>query len=204
MEVNLVNVTRNNLRTRDRLIDSAAQHFAEFGLDGASLRQIALDSEITPAAVYNHFPGGKMELYAAVMTIVADALGDLAIGKIDDPDRPVEVILQSAEQLWRFFERHPDIAKLLAREAIAHEENARDYFESCLESAKAIEVFLITAIEAKKVRPVEPKFFLMWTASVLINFHGKPMLRNFLYRDLPNDVALKHLLEQVDRELRLP
>lgn len=50
------------------MIDAATVTLAERGYEGATFRQIAAGIGMTRGAVHHHFPGGKDELVAAVLT----------------------------------------------------------------------------------------------------------------------------------------
>jgi len=52
--------------TRDRILDVAEALFAEHGLAGTPVRDIARSAGLTPASLYNHFDG-KQALYEAVL-----------------------------------------------------------------------------------------------------------------------------------------
>ncbi len=52
--------------TRDRILDVAEKLFAERGLAGTGVRDIARAADLTAASLYNHFEG-KQDLYDAVI-----------------------------------------------------------------------------------------------------------------------------------------
>lgn len=52
---------------RERLLDAAERLFARKGFAATTLRDVSSALGITHAALYYHFPGGKEELFAAVM-----------------------------------------------------------------------------------------------------------------------------------------
>ena len=52
--------------TRDRILDAAEILFAERGLAGTAVRDIASEVGLNPASLYNHFPS-KLALYEAVL-----------------------------------------------------------------------------------------------------------------------------------------
>lgn len=54
------------LQTRAQLLDAAARVFAERGLDGASVDDVAAAAGFTKGAVYSHF-GSKDELFLAML-----------------------------------------------------------------------------------------------------------------------------------------
>ncbi len=52
---------------RELLLDAADRLFARKGFAAATLRDISAELGVTHAALYYHFPGGKEDLFAAVM-----------------------------------------------------------------------------------------------------------------------------------------
>lgn len=58
--------TRNAAATRDSILQSASERFAEEGYDGASLREIASDAGVDAALISRYF-GSKEELFKAVL-----------------------------------------------------------------------------------------------------------------------------------------
>jgi len=56
---------RNGEMTRDRILDAAERLFSERGFDGVSMRELAIDGQVTLALVNYHF-GSKDGLYRAV------------------------------------------------------------------------------------------------------------------------------------------
>src|ERR1700749_3423025 len=59
---------------RELILDAAKQIFAEEGLEGASLRAIAVRAGYTPAALYFHFES-KEAIYAEVLQASLASLG---------------------------------------------------------------------------------------------------------------------------------
>lgn len=53
-------------RTRQAIMDAAREIILEQGYTAASMRKIAATAGITPAAIYNHFPG-KEALFSAIL-----------------------------------------------------------------------------------------------------------------------------------------
>jgi AcrR family transcriptional regulator len=51
--------------TRDRLLDAAADTFADKGFEATTVADIATSVGVTPAAIYNHFGSKEELLYAA-------------------------------------------------------------------------------------------------------------------------------------------
>jgi AcrR family transcriptional regulator len=83
---------RRRAETRGRLLDAAADLFAERGIDGSSIDAIAEAADRTSGAVYDHF-GGKQGLLFALLqrwlddvAVVIDA--EVATARNLTPKRP--------------------------------------------------------------------------------------------------------------------
>lgn len=81
--------------TRQRLIEAAAQVFADHGFEGASVRDICARAEANVAAINYHF-GGKEELAAEVMRLPLRRL-EASIPTFDDQR------LTLSEALYRMY-----------------------------------------------------------------------------------------------------
>lgn len=53
--------------TRQQILEAAQQLFLERGYNGVSMKDVAEDVEITSAALYYHFPGGKHDLFFSMV-----------------------------------------------------------------------------------------------------------------------------------------
>lgn len=103
--------------TRERILDAAERLFAEKGLAGTAVRDIAAGVGLNAASLYNHF-AGKEELYEAVLerglTPILELLSELVREEPtpDTEERAMDrVVLHLAE--------HPNLAKLIQYEALA-------------------------------------------------------------------------------------
>src|SRR4051794_9124546 len=63
--------------TRDRLIDAAAEVFAEKGYDRAGVQEIARRAGLTTGAIYSRFTGKAELLQAAIESRTSDEFDDL-------------------------------------------------------------------------------------------------------------------------------
>ena len=110
--------------TRRRLLDAAAELFAERGVDGASIDAIAERADRTSGAVYDHF-GGKDGLLFALLqgwtdAVTATASAEMATAstldeRIDVLWRAVSVPVAGEgrwialeHELWSYASRHPE------------------------------------------------------------------------------------------------
>lgn len=121
--------------TRDRILDEAEVLFAEHGLAGTSVRDIAARVGVTPASLYNHFPG-KEALYRAVLARgLAPLLEQLAeiAGREADPQHAARLI----EGVMEHLARRPHLPRLVALEAATGGDHlkslARDWIRPLVE-----------------------------------------------------------------------
>jgi AcrR family transcriptional regulator len=91
---------------RELILDAARQIFAEEGLEGASLRAIAVRAGYTPAALYFHFES-KEAIYAEVLKASLASLG-AAIDQAIAPTRtPAQRLKAAAMSFFRFYAANP-------------------------------------------------------------------------------------------------
>ena len=91
---------------RELILDAAKQIFTEEGLEGASLRAIAVRAGYTPAALYFHFES-KEAIYAEVLKTSLASLGttvDIAIAKTRTPALRLKA---AAMAFFRFYAENP-------------------------------------------------------------------------------------------------
>lgn len=91
---------------RDLILEAARQVFAEEGLEGASLRAIAMQAGYTPAALYFHFES-KEDIYAEVLRASLQSLG-LAVNRATERARSPALRLEAAAMaFFRFYADNP-------------------------------------------------------------------------------------------------
>jgi AcrR family transcriptional regulator len=154
-----------NQDTREAILASARQAFAERGFDRASIRQIATGAGVDPALVHHYF-GAKDQLFLAVMNAP------------DDPGRLLPMVLAEGrdgfgERLVRMFLSLWDspagtTAAALMRSALSHDLSARMLRE-----------FLVTQIlrRVAKGLDLDPAEAPLRTALVASQIAGLAMTR---------------------------
>lgn len=102
--------------TRERILDVAERLFAQKGLAGTAVRDIARDAGLTAPSLYNHFDG-KQALYEAVLTRGVQPLFDLiaGLGSTPSSDPANGDVL---DRIVDHFAARPDIAKLIQHESL--------------------------------------------------------------------------------------
>jgi AcrR family transcriptional regulator len=100
---------------REQLVDISRGLFAERGLDGTSIEEIASRAGVSKPVVYEHF-GGKEGLYA----VVVDREVRRLLGMMQDSlkaDHPRALLEQAALALLDYIEDAPDGFRILVRDS---------------------------------------------------------------------------------------
>jgi AcrR family transcriptional regulator len=91
---------------RGLILDAARAVFEAEGLDGASLRAIAVGAGYTPAALYFHFDS-KEAIYAEVLRESLENLGRTINLALSRGKHPVDRLRAAAMAFFRFYDENP-------------------------------------------------------------------------------------------------
>ena len=91
---------------RELILDAAKQVFAEEGLEGASLRAIAVRAGYTAAALYFHFES-KEAIYAEVLRASLATLGAAVDQAVAQTRTPAQRLKAAAMSFFRFYAENP-------------------------------------------------------------------------------------------------
>ena len=91
---------------RELILDAAKQIFAAEGLEGASLRAIAVQAGYTPAALYFHFES-KEAIYAEVLRASLASLGTAVDQAVARTRTPAQRLKAAAMSFFRFYAENP-------------------------------------------------------------------------------------------------
>jgi AcrR family transcriptional regulator len=91
---------------RELILGAARQAFAEEGLEGASLRAIAIRAGYTPAALYFHFES-KEAIYAEVLKASLATLGFAVNQAVAQTRSPEQKLKAAAMAFFRFYAENP-------------------------------------------------------------------------------------------------
>jgi AcrR family transcriptional regulator len=73
-------------RTRSALVREGRRLFAAAGYGAVGLAEVVAAAGVTKGALYHHFPGGKADLFRAVLTQVQDEVGEQVAAAADQHD----------------------------------------------------------------------------------------------------------------------
>lgn len=124
--------------TRERILEAAAEEFAEHGYSGASTRRVAAAAKVQHPALTYHF-ASKEGLWRAVMAMLNERFASMYQQRLQglrgvDPTTTLRLIM---EDFIRFSARYPKFHRLMAHEAGQGGERmnwlvdrfAKDFFE---------------------------------------------------------------------------
>jgi len=102
--------------TRERILDVAEKLFAQRGLAGTAVRDIAREAGLTAPSLYNHFDG-KQALYEAVLARGVEPLFGL-IDSLGRADQMEDASIHVLDSIMDHLAGRPDIAKLIQHESL--------------------------------------------------------------------------------------
>jgi len=137
---------------REQLLDIGRRLFAERGLDGTSIEEIAAQAGVSKPVVYEHF-GGKEGLYAVVVDREVDRFLRMATESLQGEDT-MEKFEAAAVTLLRYIEDNSDGFRILVRDS--HPASVSGTFGSLISDiASQVEYILADVL---KDRGYDPKF----------------------------------------------
>ncbi|NVI89008.1 TetR/AcrR family transcriptional regulator [Actinomadura sp. BRA 177] len=101
---------------REQLLDIGRSLFAERGLDGTSVEEIASAAGVSKPVVYEHF-GGKEGLYAVVVDREFESLLRLITDSMTPAIHYRGKLEKAALALLEYIEEHPDGFRILVRDS---------------------------------------------------------------------------------------
>jgi AcrR family transcriptional regulator len=100
---------------REQLLDIGRRLFAERGLDGTSIEEIAAQAGVSKPVVYEHF-GGKEGLYAVVVDREVERFLSMATRLLDGEDTMAKFEV-AAVHLLRYIQENSDGFRILVRDS---------------------------------------------------------------------------------------
>ena len=113
--MNQLKIKRDPEGTRRRILLAAAEEFANGGLFGARVDQIARRAETNERMLYYYF-GSKEQLFTAVLEHALAALVDAERTLELDGVAPIEAMTRLAHFVWDYYRDHPELLRLINNE----------------------------------------------------------------------------------------
>ena len=172
-----------------RLVQAATAAFARYGYDGTTNRRIAEEMrrstgrEFTPALIYHYFPGGKLQLFAAVMRQY-QPIREFGQALLEQADAPPQVFLRRAARSYLRLLKEPTtsrLARILLAEGPRHPELARELV------GYIVPLFVLPVVgylrrqtELGRLKPMDP-------LAAMFEFFGPLLVRAFI-ADMLGDI----------------
>jgi TetR/AcrR family transcriptional regulator len=104
------NVQRRQITLRDTkrrlIVDGARRAFEKHGLEGASVRLIAIEAGCTTGAIYPYF-NGKEEIYAAILSESLESLNRFAVAQVEAARGPLKRARAGLKALYTYYKTNP-------------------------------------------------------------------------------------------------
>ena len=108
--------------TQAKLLESAAELFADCGYAGVSMRQIAREIGVTQAAIYHHFPS-KDDLYIASLEHLYSGQQEAIVSLVTSAAEPSERLALLVEALLQIFDQQAQFRRIYFRELLDGDRN---------------------------------------------------------------------------------
>ncbi len=154
---------------REQLLDVGRRVFAERGLDGVSIEEIAAQAGVSKPVVYEHF-GGKEGLYAVVVDREVERFLQMATDLLQGEDTMAKFEV-AAVGLLRYIEDNSDGFRILVRDS--HPASGSGTFGSLIsDMAGQVEYILADVL---KTRGYDPKLAPMYAQMLvgMVTFAGQ-------------------------------
>ena len=110
-------VRMTGAQRRQQLLDVGREVFARRGYDGTSIEELAARADVSKPVVYEHFGGGKEELYAVVVDREMQRLLDRFTSALAAGGSPRALLERAALVLLDYIEEDTDGFRVLTRDS---------------------------------------------------------------------------------------
>jgi len=173
-----IEIQKEDVGARQKIIDAATSLFAEHGLHGVSTRDIAKKSGMNLSLISYYF-GGKEGLYQTVMEDFATLVYE-EISALVDKDNKADVhptnIKKSITGVLEIFlkmrQHHPDIAKIMTREKLNGAACGGDLAEnSFMRIGDKLKTIVVNGQKAGVIKKeINPDFFFFCLAESFLAY----------------------------------
>jgi len=190
--------------SREEILALARPVFAQRGVDGVSIREVAELAGLRKASLYHHFES-KQDLYFAMMDDVVRSLLELiSAARLDEGDF-VSRLDRLGRLIIEYFAEHAEVAGLLVRELIGE----GDYFsrggdERVQQVLEVTAAFLEAGMEQGSFRRSDPRQLAISIAGLhLMPFSARKMTETFFGGPLASKDAIAARQAAVLEQVRL-
>lgn len=164
---------RDGALTRSNILDAATKHFAEKGLDGARVDEIAADTATSKRMIYYYFDD-KEDLFIAALEHAYQKIRSIEAGlKLDELD-PAAALTELVGFTFDYQNAHPEFVRLVMIENIQgarHMAKSKAIRELNLSAVAALERICARGSAAGIFRAGIDALDLHWSISALCFFN---------------------------------
>jgi AcrR family transcriptional regulator len=172
---------KNNLQTKERILQAAQKEFAARGFSGARMEAIARGAAINKAMLFYYF-SSKDNLYRTVLFgVFSEFFGE--IGRFVSPQLTPDLFLEKFPEIYiRFIARHPDLLRIMVFDLIHNPENVTAAMAEIIHENMSFEPHLLLELIKRwhgqgLISEADPLHFMMNIVALSIfSFIGKPMV----------------------------
>ena len=152
--------------TREDILAVSVPLFARYGYEGVSMRQIAAEVGVQPAALYYYFPD-KQKLHLAVMEFALKGVTTEAAAALHEAKPPLARLNNFCVAMIDALTANPELLQLLQRERLTDDQDrSKLLYEEVF--ARPFEALIHTV---KEMEPDQDPLLLAISVIGLINFH---------------------------------
>ena len=183
---------KNNLQTKERILQAAQKEFADRGFSGARMEAIARGAAINKAMLFYYF-SSKDNLYRTVLFgVFSEIFGE--IGSFISQQLTPELFLKKFPEIYiRFIARHPDLVRIMVFDLIHNPENVTAAMTEIISEKMSFKpnplLDLIKRWHSQgMISEADPCHFMMNIIALSIfSFIGKPMVEAISGIKVAND-----------------
>jgi AcrR family transcriptional regulator len=155
---------------RQQLLDVGRRLFAERGLDGTSVEEIAARAGVSKPVVYEHF-GSKEGLYAVVVDREVDRFLTMANRLLEGPDTR-EKFEGAAVELLRYIQENTDGFRILVRDSPPAGTGSGTFGSLIADIAGQVEYILADLLAARGYDPASAPMYAQMLVG-MVTFTGQ-------------------------------
>jgi AcrR family transcriptional regulator len=169
-----------DLKAKDRIMDVAAKLFAEKGLDGTSVRDIAKAAGLNLSLVSYYF-GGKEGLYLELIRSFAlNIRGELEkIVRSPEAEEPSKANLEKifttmVSSFSHLREKYPEMGLIMQRERLAGLPYAREVYEATFNEVGESLIQVVAKAQKKGLvrKDLNPLLIFIFLQEAIVGFHN--------------------------------
>jgi TetR/AcrR family transcriptional regulator, regulator of cefoperazone and chloramphenicol sensitivity len=162
---------QDNPETKARILEAAEELFADRGVAGASLREVAERAAVNSALVHYYF-GSKEGLYRSVFVAVAAELGAMATEVERAGGTAPERLRRYVERFAAFVISHPSRPRLMMRELIDGAPTLRQALAEGLQPVhlRVLREIVADGVREGSIRELDVQLFPLTVLGMIVQF----------------------------------